>query len=115
MTQKSQLISSFYLVLSLLGLILCLKETSHYMSLNLGYMEANIKFWSDAMINHASRSITWDIVIMYFCASTFMIVESRRLKMKFSWVYIVMGYLVAIAFTFPLFMFFRQRKLNSDH
>jgi hypothetical protein len=103
----------FYIVLSILGFILCMRETSHYMGLNFSYIDANLKFWNDASVNHASRSITWDIVIMYFTACTFMYRESKKIGMKYSYLYIIGGYGIAIAFTFPLFLFMRERKMNA--
>lgn len=104
---------AIYLALGLLGAILCLRETSHYASLGLGYIEANVAFWKDLMVNPASRAIFWDILIMYLGASVFIVVEARRLKMRFAWAYIIFGYLIAIAATFPLFLYFRERKLRE--
>ncbi len=114
MTKQSPL-AALYMALALIGMILCLRETSHYAGLGLGYIEANIAFWRDLMVNAASRAIFWDILIMYLAASAFILVESRRLKMRFAWAYIVFGYLIAIAATFPLFLYFRERKLRASH
>lgn len=111
--KKASPLAVVFLILSLLGAILCLRETVHYAGLGLGYIEANIAFWKDLMVNPASRSIFWDILIMYLAASTFIVFEARRLKMRFAWAYILFGYLIAIAATFPLFLFFRERKLKA--
>ena len=108
---SKKLLGYVYLILSVIGLVMCMRETLHYSTLGLGYIDANIKFWNDTFVNSASRSISWDIIIMYFSASIFIISESKRLKLRYSWVFVIGGYLSAIAFTFPLFLFFRNKKI----
>ncbi|MCC6854689.1 MAG: DUF2834 domain-containing protein, partial [Microbacteriaceae bacterium] len=41
------------------------------------------------------------------------VVESRRLGMRGAWLYIVLSGLTAFAFTFPLFLAMRQRRLTA--
>jgi predicted alpha/beta superfamily hydrolase len=52
-----------------------------------------------------------DLLLVIVTAATFMILEGRRLKMRFIWLYFVLSGLTAFAFTFPLFMAFRERAL----
>lgn len=68
-------------------------------------------FLADTRINPASRSITVDIALFTLAGSTFMILEARRLGIRFVWAYILLGFLVAISVTFPLFMIARERHL----
>jgi hypothetical protein len=42
-----------------------------------------------------------------------MITEAKRLGMKRVWLYIVLSGVTAMAFTFPLFLAMRERKLAS--
>jgi hypothetical protein len=42
-----------------------------------------------------------------------MFYESKRLKMKYVWLFILGSFVTAIAFTFPLFLALRERKLTS--
>jgi Gpi18-like mannosyltransferase len=42
-----------------------------------------------------------------------MVIESRRLAIRFVWIYIVLGILVAISATFPLFLIARERRLAA--
>jgi hypothetical protein len=42
-----------------------------------------------------------------------MFYEGRRLKMKYVWLFILGSFVTAIAFTFPLFLALRERKLIS--
>ena len=43
----------------------------------------------------------------------FIVVEARRLGMKRAWLYIVLSLVTAFAFTFPLFLAMRERRLRS--
>ena len=40
-----------------------------------------------------------------------MVIEARRLGVRFVWLYIVFGFLIAISVTFPLFMAARELRL----
>ena len=57
-------------------------------------------------------SITVDLLVAAVAGSIFIIVEARRLGMRFGWLYVVGAALIAFAFTFPLFLAMRQRRLN---
>lgn len=60
----------------------------------------------------AVSSITVDLLVVAVAGSVFIIVEARRLRMRFGWLYIVASGLTAFAFTFPLFLAMRQRRLT---
>jgi hypothetical protein len=53
------------------------------------------------------------LLIAASAASIFMFYEGRRLKMKYVWLFILGSFVTAIAFTFPLFLALRERKLTS--
>ncbi len=61
----------------------------------------------------AVSSITVDLLIVAIAGSIFILVEGRRLGMRFAWVYVVLSGLTAFAFTFPLFLAMRQRRLTA--
>ena len=51
------------------------------------------------------------------CASalfTFIIIESKRLKMKRMWIVYLSTFLIAIAFAAPLFLLMRELKLREN-
>ncbi len=52
----------------------------------------------------AVSSITVDLLVVAIAGSIFILVEGRRLGMRFAWVYVVLSGLTAFAFTFPLFL-----------
>lgn len=74
-----------------------------------GVLEVFAAFIEDTRVNPASRSITVDIALFTLAGSVFMILEARRLGIRFVWAYILLGFLVAISVTFPLFMIARER------
>ncbi|WP_270352573.1 DUF2834 domain-containing protein [Microbacterium testaceum] len=61
----------------------------------------------------AVSSITVDLLVVAIAGSIFILVEGRRLGMRFTWVYVVLSGLTAFAFTFPLFLAMRQRRLTA--
>jgi hypothetical protein len=61
--------------------------------------------------NAASASISNDIIFVALAAIVFMIVESRRLGIRFAWAYAVGALVIAISVTFPLFLLARQLEL----
>ncbi len=59
----------------------------------------------------AVSSMLVDLLVMAIAGCVLIVVESRRLGMKRAWLYIVLSGLTAIAFTFPLFLAMRERRL----
>ena len=51
-----------------------------------------------------------DLLIVAISVAVFMIYEANRLGMKRVWLYFLLSGITALAFTFPLFMAFRERK-----
>ncbi|CAN3701702.1 hypothetical protein MMX123_01697 [Microbacterium sp. MM2322] len=61
----------------------------------------------------AVSSITVDLLVVAVAGSVFVIVEARRIGMRFGWLYVVLSGVTAFAFTFPLFLAMRQRHLTA--
>jgi len=59
----------------------------------------------------AVSSLTVDLLVVAVAGCILIVVESRRLGMKGAWIYIVLSGLTAFAFTFPLFLSMRERRL----
>lgn len=76
-------------------------------------MDGFWRFWLDAKVNPASRSLTVDLGLFLLAAGAFMITEARRLRIRLVWLYIVLGFLIAISVTFPLFMIARELKVQQ--
>lgn len=78
-----------------------------------GGSQAFSTFWQETKVNPASRSITVDIGFFLLAAAIFMVLEARRLGVRFVWLYILGGFLIAISVTFPLFMIAREYRLSA--
>lgn len=61
----------------------------------------------------AVSSITVDLLVVAVAGSVFILVEARRLRMRFACLYVVGSALTAFAFTFPLFLAMRQRRITE--
>lgn len=60
----------------------------------------------------ASTSAAVDLVVVAVAASLFFLVEGRRLGMRWVWVLVPLTFAVALAFTFPVFLAWRERHLR---
>lgn len=72
---------------------------------------ASLRFLIDTQASRASRTVTVDLLLLSLAAMTFMVLEARRLGIRFVWAYILLGFALAISVTFPLFMIARERHL----
>ena len=98
---------AFYALVSLAALVATWSQNLAYFGAGSGSF---LDFLYDAKANPASRSITVDIGLFLLAAATFMVIEARRLGVRFVWLYILFGFLIAISVTFPLFMIAREMR-----
>tara|TARA_R110002072_G_scaffold31723_1_gene97462 strand:+ start:78 stop:374 length:297 start_codon:yes stop_codon:yes gene_type:complete len=73
-----------------------------------------IGFFQDAQQNFAGKSFGADLTVVVFTFFAFMIPESLRLKIKYWWLLIPFTFLIAVAFTFPLFLYMRELNLEKQ-
>jgi hypothetical protein len=71
------------------------------------------EFMAAAAANPAGQSLSWDLAIACVAGLLWIFFESKRLGLRFFWLYILLAFSVAYAFAFPLFLFVRQGKLES--
>ena len=105
------LLCAAYGVIAVLALVGTWGNNLHY--LGDGFFAANTHFWSDTLVNAASRSITVDVFFLSLAAIMWMLLEARRLKLRAVWLYVIFGLLVAISVTVPLFLIHRERALAA--
>jgi hypothetical protein len=79
----------------------------------IGFGLATGRFWLETLATPASTSITVDLGLLLLPLFMLMVIESRRLGIRFVWIYIALGILVAISVTFPLFLIARERRLAA--
>ena len=78
-----------------------------------GFWEGTVRFWQDTLVNESSRFITVDLLFLGLTVTVWMVLEARRLRIPGVWIYVVLGLLIAISLTVPLFMIQRERKLAA--
>ena len=72
-----------------------------------------LNFFKDAEVNFAGKSYGADLSVIVLTFFVFMIPESIKLKIKFWWILIPFTFLIAVAFTFPLFLYMRANALEK--
>ena len=63
--------------------------------------------------NPSVTSLSIDLLATASAASIFIILEGRRLGIRWYWAYVVFSFVTAVGFTFPLFLAVRERRLDS--
>ena len=61
----------------------------------------------------ASLALGAALLVVAVAGCVLIVVEARRLGMRRAWLYIVLSGVTAFAFTFPLFLAMRQRRLTA--
>ncbi|HVY02507.1 MAG TPA: DUF2834 domain-containing protein [Caulobacterales bacterium] len=109
MSRSQQALCVFYALVSIAALFATWSQNLSYGAPN--PLDTFGAFIEGAKVNPASRSITVDIGFFLLAAAAFMVSEARRLGVRFVWLYVLFGFLVAISVTFPLFMIAREMRL----
>jgi hypothetical protein len=63
--------------------------------------------------NSASTAFTMDLMISIVAFWIYMFAETNKLRMRNSWVYLLASLLIGLSFALPLFLYFRERKLET--
>jgi enterochelin esterase-like enzyme len=66
---------------------------------------------ADGFTSNVDWVYSLDLLIGGTAGMAFIVIESRRLKMRFWWLYIAAAFVTAFAFVFPLFLGFRELAL----
>jgi len=112
MTQRQRIQCAVLGVMALFALWGTSSQNVAYFA-NGGGPAAFAAFVVDAKVNAASRSLGVDIAVVFYAACVFMVIEARKLGVRFVWTYVILGLLIAISVTFPLFLIARERRLAS--
>lgn len=96
----------FFLALAIIGLVTAMIFNGIASVQGQNYLDA----WFGSA---ADWVLSLDILIVAIAGSALMIMEAKRLGMKRVWLYIVGSGVTAFAFTFPLFLAMRERKLSQ--
>ena len=86
-----------------------------YWSQGVAYFDRPASFVSalldDTKITPASRAVTVEVLFIFLAAAVLMVLEARKHRIGFVWLYILGGAVVAISVTFPLFLIAREYRL----
>lgn len=94
----------FFLILSIIGLITAWIFNGVASVTGQDYLNA----WFGSAVDWV---LSVDLLIVAIAGSALIIFEAQRLGMKRVWLYILLSGITAFAFTFPLFLAMRERKL----
>ena len=70
-------------------------------------------FFAAWFANPSVSSLAWDLLAVASAASIFIVLEGRRLGIRWYWLYVVASFVTAVGFTFPLFLAVRERRLDQ--
>jgi hypothetical protein len=63
--------------------------------------------------NNLLRGVAMDLTIAVIVFWVYAFAEANRLQMKNPWLYLLAALLVGLSFALPLFLYFRERKLEE--
>ena len=63
--------------------------------------------------NNFMKGVAMDLTVSVIVFWVYVFVEANRLGMKNPWVYLLATLLVGMSFALPLFLYFRERKLET--
>ena len=68
-------------------------------------------FLAGGFANPAASSFTVDLLVAFLAYLVWLFPEAKRVGVPHAWVYLLLGFFVAFAFSYPLFLFVRERAL----
>ncbi len=67
-------------------------------------------FSASKILSGVAMDLLVSVIVFWF----FMFTEARKLQMKNAWLYLLATLLVGLSFALPLFLYFRERKLEGN-
>jgi hypothetical protein len=108
MTNKDKLICATYALIAIAAL------PATWIN-NLAFMKQPNNTFTDFFIaayaNAAAASLVNDLFLLAIAASIFMVIEGKRVGVRYVWLYLALSGILAISVTFPLFLLARHLKV----
>jgi hypothetical protein len=115
MTPRSSRLSIIYVGLAVIAFVTCWRQNLLFIQeANVDLATGFIVFWPALLANHATTSITVDIFLLFLAVMIWMVLEARKLGIRYVWAYILLGFVIASSVTIPLFLAARERALAGD-
>lgn len=109
LNRADKVLCAVYGVLGLIGLV------GTQVVLFGGYVSSEDGPYLDQLTaNGVATFMLIDLAVVAVIGLVFMVVEGRRLGMRFLWVYVVLTFAVAISVALPLFLIARQIHLAKE-
>jgi hypothetical protein len=99
-----------FLIAAIAGAILPLSQFIPFLAT---YGFDLLLFFRQLFQNHVSAFFGMDIIVSSLVLWVFVFSEGRRRHMKNLWLYVVCNLIVGVSLALPLFLFFRERTLNT--
>jgi hypothetical protein len=100
-----------YLIAAILGAVLPLSQLFPFMSEH-GF-DVPLLF-RELFQNNVSAFFGMDVIVSSLALWLFVFSEGRRRGMRNLWLYVVCNLAVGVSLALPLFLFFRERKLDAQ-
>ena len=112
MPTSRKILCAVYGAIAVAGLITTFSQGLAYSHNGAGSLLA---FFNDARLLPASPAPTSGLFLLVGLAGViFMVVEARKLGIKFVWLYVAAAYIVAISATFPVFLIAREVQISKS-
>lgn len=112
MKSQSAKLQVLYGICALAGIICTMYFNIHFIIEHGGFSLET--FITENYVNNASGSISNDFLVILVVFLIWSFVEAKRIAMPYWWVYILLTFSVALAFSFPLFLLMRERHLGKS-
>ena len=101
---------NIYLVLALIGFVIPFYFLFRFISLNGFDLPLLIQ---QVFANNASTAFVADLILSIIVFWVYLFAEANRSQMKNAWLYFLASSLIGLSFALPLFLYFRERKLET--
>jgi hypothetical protein len=112
MPTSRKVLCAVYALIAVAALIATWSQTVAY--LHSGPADFFVNFWHDAKVTASARNITADILMFGLSAAVLMVIEARKHGVRFVWLYILGGFIIAVSVTFPLFLIAREMRIGAS-
>jgi hypothetical protein len=103
--------SYIFLFISIIGICYTWFYNIQYF---MSYEDASLfHFFELAQSNFAGKSFGADLSVVVLTFFVWFIPDARKLKIKAWWVIIPLTFLIAVAFSFPFYLYLRERTLEK--
>lgn len=102
----------FYLLMAFIGVMIPLNSLWSFLA---SYGANPIAFADQMFASPVAAFFSWDVLLSSVVLIVFIVVEGRRRRMQYLWMYILFDLLMGISLALPAFLYGRQLKMDRQH